>query len=602
MSMLSKGKQKIDVMILNVHLSNSSFVDLLAQAEALNIISLVVCDESNEVVAKKTLNDGAYFYLKKPFDKKIVSYLWQFVLGEKVRKEKAREGSGKHKDHMKVKMISTNNIVGENKESEEKNVSYSKAQNNNIHEARKDVALSGKYTLQRKRGTKGMKQNSEGERQNNVIDKVVRRKDYREWTEDLHATFMQAVRQLGEGRCYPKEILQVMSLPGLTRMQVASHLQKCRRNNWRSPKERKYIRHLSIQRPIVTSHETRSSSFQKFGVMPYPQANVPNQQRNPNQIQRGPEFPFPTHNTNNIFTQGESSIQRQLYRPQFQVQHHNLSIDNSFLSPQTNVSGGIQQHGPLFEMLGLQRLQDSITGNTNFRPDMLLNNGANHSEKNYNFNLNVAQGATYSGSRIVSGTYIGNAIINNYNLNVTADNVTTYSSSAMMSDTYVGNVTINDLRGTNVNASSQQYVGEPIMYGPRNIDVASYDNYVEGSNSNEKENCDAHLNFNNMDNLFQNLGPSSANLPNEQGIEFDQVYFDDQILGLLSANLPNELGSEFDQVYSDNQNLEPPSANLPNEQDNEFDQVYSDDQNLGPSSANLPNEQGNEFDQVYSDD
>ncbi|KAK4734697.1 hypothetical protein R3W88_008958 [Solanum pinnatisectum] len=199
MSMLSKEKQKIDVMILNVHLSNSSFVDLLAQAEALNIISLVVCDKFNELVAKKILNDGAYLNLKKPFDKEIVSYLWQFVLIEKVRKEKVRDGSGKHKNQMKVNMISNNNIVGENKEFEEKNVSYSKEQNNNIHKARKDVALSGKYTLQRKRGTKGMKQNNEGERQNNVIDKIVRRKDYREWTKDLHATFMQAVRQLGEG-------------------------------------------------------------------------------------------------------------------------------------------------------------------------------------------------------------------------------------------------------------------------------------------------------------------------------------------------------------------------------------------------------------------
>ncbi|KAK6796577.1 hypothetical protein RDI58_004278 [Solanum bulbocastanum] len=34
MPMLSEGKQKIDVMILDVHLSNLIFVDLLAQAEA----------------------------------------------------------------------------------------------------------------------------------------------------------------------------------------------------------------------------------------------------------------------------------------------------------------------------------------------------------------------------------------------------------------------------------------------------------------------------------------------------------------------------------------------------------------------------------------
>ncbi|XP_027771024.1 uncharacterized protein LOC107014247 [Solanum pennellii] len=311
-----------------------------------------------------------------------------------------------------------------------------------------------------------------------------------------------------------------MNLPDLTRMQVASHLQKCRRNNWRSPEERKNIRHRSTKRRTVTFQEPKSN-FRKFGVMPSPQANVPNQQWNPNQIQRGT---FPTHNTtNNIFTQRESSIQRQqLYRPQF-------------------------------------------------------------------------QGAT----SIMSGTYIQNAIINNYNLNV--NNVTTYSSRAMMPNAYVGNVTINGMGATNANASSQQYVGEPIMNGPRNIDVAPYENYVEGSNSNKKESRDVYLNFNNMDSHFQNLGPSSANLPNELDREFDQVYSDDQDLGPPNANLPNAQGNELDQVYSNIQNLETPSANLPNEQGSQFGQVYSDEQNLGSLSANLPNEQDNEFDEVYSD-
>ncbi|XP_049406384.1 two-component response regulator ARR2-like [Solanum stenotomum] len=332
-SLLSKGNQKIDVMILNVHSSNLLSFALLAQAVALDIISLVVCDEFNELVAKKTLEDGAYLYLKKPFDKEIVKYLWQFVLSEKIQREKARKGSGKHKYHMKFVDISTNNIVGENKEPEEKNVSYTKEQSNNIHEAGNDVVLI-KWKIH--------------------ATEEERRKDYREWTEDLHARFMQVVHQLGEGRCYPKKILEVMNLPGLTRMQVASHL----------------------------------------------------------------------------------------------------------------------------------------------------------------------QGATYSGSRTVSSTYIGNAIINNYNLNVLVDNVTTYSSSAMVSDTYVGNVTINGLGATNVNANAQQHVGEPIMSGPRNTNVASYENY--------------------------NLGPPSANLPIEQGNEFDQVYSDDQNLGPPSANLPNEQDAEFD--------------------------------------------------------
>ncbi|KAH0777789.1 hypothetical protein KY290_009200 [Solanum tuberosum] len=511
MLMLAKEKQKIDVMILNVHSSNLLSFDLLAQAVALDIISLVVCDEFDELVAKKTLEKGAYLYLKKPVDENLVKYLWQFVLRKIIETEKAKEGLKIHRDQMKIADISDNDMVGENEEHFGK---------------KKDVS------------------NSE----------VVRRKDYIEWTDDLHSKFMEAVKQLGEGRCYPKEILYVMNSPGLTRMQVASHLQKCRRNNWRSPKERKHIRRPSGQGSSSVSHEPKSS-FRKFGSMPYLQENVPNQQRYQDQIQRGPEFPLPTLNINNIFAQGESSIQ-QLYRPQLQVQPHYFGIgypfNNPFSSTQNNIGGELkQQHSPFFGMLGSQELQDPIMRNTHYRPNSMLNSDDHHSEKDYNFDLNVAKGATYSCSRIVSGTDIGNTTMNDYNLNVNVNNVTTYSSTAMMPNTYVGNVTINELRATNANANFQQYVREQNMFDPRNIVTTLYENFAEGSNSCVKENCDVNFNFNNVDYLFQNLGPLGANLPNEQGSEFDQVYSDDQNLGPPGEHLPNEQGSEFDQVYSD---------------------------------------------------
>lgn len=36
----------------------------------------VVYDDYNELEAKKTLDMGAYLYLKKPFDENLVKYLW----------------------------------------------------------------------------------------------------------------------------------------------------------------------------------------------------------------------------------------------------------------------------------------------------------------------------------------------------------------------------------------------------------------------------------------------------------------------------------------------------------------------------------------------
>ncbi|KAG5570271.1 hypothetical protein H5410_060037 [Solanum commersonii] len=81
MSMLSKGKEKIDVMIINVHSPDSFCFELLKQAVALKIVSL----------SKKAFDDGAFLYFKRPLDKEIVKCLWQFVLSKKYKERKKEE-------------------------------------------------------------------------------------------------------------------------------------------------------------------------------------------------------------------------------------------------------------------------------------------------------------------------------------------------------------------------------------------------------------------------------------------------------------------------------------------------------------------------------
>lgn len=48
------------------------------------------------------------------------------------------------------------------------------------------------------------------------------------WTPELHARFMQAVQHLGVNHAVPKTILKLMNVEGMTRENVASHLQKYR--------------------------------------------------------------------------------------------------------------------------------------------------------------------------------------------------------------------------------------------------------------------------------------------------------------------------------------------------------------------------------------
>ncbi|KAL6627097.1 hypothetical protein ACP70R_030823 [Stipagrostis hirtigluma subsp. patula] len=49
-----------------------------------------------------------------------------------------------------------------------------------------------------------------------------------DWTPDLHRRFMQAVEQLGIDKAVPSRILEIMGVEGLTRHNIASHLQKYR--------------------------------------------------------------------------------------------------------------------------------------------------------------------------------------------------------------------------------------------------------------------------------------------------------------------------------------------------------------------------------------
>jgi len=46
-----------------------------------------------------------------------------------------------------------------------------------------------------------------------------------DWTPDLHKKFVQAVEQLGIDQAIPSKILELMKVEGLTRHNVASHLQ-----------------------------------------------------------------------------------------------------------------------------------------------------------------------------------------------------------------------------------------------------------------------------------------------------------------------------------------------------------------------------------------
>lgn len=108
---------------------------------------------------------------------------------------------------------------------------------------------------------------SRGEYSNSIDDQAARalKRPRLVWTPQLHKRFVDVVKHLGIKSAVPKTIMQLMNVEGLTRENVASHLQK-------------YRLYLKRQGP---NNEGPSSSDQLFASTPAPQnSNLHDSARN----------------------------------------------------------------------------------------------------------------------------------------------------------------------------------------------------------------------------------------------------------------------------------------------------------------------------------
>ncbi|KAG4206329.1 hypothetical protein ERO13_A03G002500v2 [Gossypium hirsutum] len=96
------------------------------------------------------------------------------------------------------------------------------------------------------------------EKPSSCPDKANRKKLKVYWTPELHKKFVQAVDQLGIDQAIPSRILELMKVEGLTRHNVASHLQKYRmQRRHMLPKEddRRWLQRPQMQRICNYPHK-----------------------------------------------------------------------------------------------------------------------------------------------------------------------------------------------------------------------------------------------------------------------------------------------------------------------------------------------------------
>ncbi|KAH7859886.1 hypothetical protein Vadar_006702 [Vaccinium darrowii] len=256
LSLVLDGNHHFDLVLADIHLPDINSFLLLKESLSRDLLTVLMSADEDAMVAKFALENGACFFLEKPTGSIVLKSLWQHVLKERLYKAKM---FGKKENLHRLETTNLNGIRISNPEENNR-----EGKNHSDMSSKKGKNGGKKKARQIGVGTIVDDEAGEPDKGNGQSAK----KFCTEWTDELHRKFMDAVDHLGEGRCYPKEILELMNVPGLTRMQVASHLQKCRNDNWRAPETRK-----SNSSSAQTNGSPYKFGSRKFGSMPRLQKN-----------------------------------------------------------------------------------------------------------------------------------------------------------------------------------------------------------------------------------------------------------------------------------------------------------------------------------------
>ncbi|PRQ39350.1 putative response regulator and transcription factor RR-B-type family [Rosa chinensis] len=228
LSLLRENKNGYDVVISDVHMPDMDGFKLLEQIGLeMDLPVIMMSADDGKSVVMKGVTHGACDYLIKPVRIEALKNIWQHVVRKKKNEWKDVEQSG-----------SVDEGDRQQKPCEEPDYSSS--------------ANEGTWKNSKKR-------KDEDDDAEDRDDTSTLKKPRVVWSVELHQQFVGAVNQLGIDKAVPKKILELMNVPGLTRENVASHLQKYRL----------YLRRLSG----VSQHQSNlnnsfiSSQDASFGAM-----------------------------------------------------------------------------------------------------------------------------------------------------------------------------------------------------------------------------------------------------------------------------------------------------------------------------------------------
>lgn len=217
LSQLRENKNGFDIVISDVHMPDMDGFKLLEHIGLeMDLPVIMMSADDGKNVVMKGVTHGACDYLIKPVRIEALKNIWQHVVRKRKNEWKDLEHSGSMED-------------GDRQQKPSEDVDYSSSAN------------EGNW-----KGSK--KRKDEDEETEERDDSSTLKKPRVVWSVELHQQFVAAVNQLGIDKAVPKKILELMNVPGLTRENVASHLQKYRL----------YLRRLS---GVSQHHSSLNNSF-----------------------------------------------------------------------------------------------------------------------------------------------------------------------------------------------------------------------------------------------------------------------------------------------------------------------------------------------------